>query len=163
MSCLSQTRPAVFLRIKTVKPTNAVKMLYSISSSKLHHTSGQCCIVTSNFLLFNNIIIMYCLSHNLLCSFTINSLHKKTTISSWVAPARQKCCHTANRLRVSKLTQLTIFHRTSPRVYRHGDSSRRCMPEKGGISAPGGGEPLTFITTSYCCSCLSKTLLVLCI
>ena len=24
-----------------------------------------------------NIIIMYCLSHNLLCSFTINSLHKK--------------------------------------------------------------------------------------
>ena len=35
-------------------------------------------------------------------------------------------CHTANRLRVSKLTQLTIFHRSSPRVYRHGDSSRRC-------------------------------------
>ena len=34
-------------------------------------------------------------------------------------------CHTANRLRVSKLTQLTIFHRSSPRVYRHGDSSRR--------------------------------------
>ena len=31
-----------------------------------------------------------------------------------------------NRLRVSKLTQLTIFHRSSPRVYRHGDSSRRC-------------------------------------
>ena len=26
-------------------------------------------------------------------------------------------CHTANRLRVSKLTQLTIFHRSSPRVY----------------------------------------------
>ena len=25
-------------------------------------------------------------------------------------------CHTANRLRVSKLTQLTIFHRSSPRV-----------------------------------------------
>ena len=37
------------------------------------------CIVTSNFLLFN-IIIMYCLSHNLLCSFTINSL--KPTIST---------------------------------------------------------------------------------
>ena len=35
-------------------------------------------------------------------------------------------CHTANRLRVSKLTQLTIFHRSSPHVYRHGDSSRRC-------------------------------------
>ena len=35
-------------------------------------------------------------------------------------------CHTANRLRVSKLTQLTIFHTSSPRVYRHGDSSRRC-------------------------------------
>ena len=31
-----------------------------------------------------------------------------------------------NRLRVSKLTQLTIFHRSSPRVYRQGDSSRRC-------------------------------------
>ena len=31
-----------------------------------------------------------------------------------------------NRLRVSKLTQLTIFHRSSPRVYRHGDSFRRC-------------------------------------
>ena len=31
-----------------------------------------------------------------------------------------------NRLRVSKLTQLTIFHRSSQRVYRHGDSSRRC-------------------------------------
>ena len=30
-----------------------------------------------------NIIIMYCLSHNLLCSFTINSLHKKNpTIST---------------------------------------------------------------------------------
>ena len=35
-------------------------------------------------------------------------------------------CHTANRLRVSKLTQLTIFHRSSPRVYRHIHSSRRC-------------------------------------
>ena len=35
-------------------------------------------------------------------------------------------CHTANRLHVSKLTQLTIFHRSSPHVYRHGDSSRRC-------------------------------------
>ena len=35
-------------------------------------------------------------------------------------------CHTANRLRVSKLTQLTIFHRSSPRVYRHIRSSRRC-------------------------------------
>ena len=35
-------------------------------------------------------------------------------------------CHTANRLRISKLTQLTIFHTSSPRVYRHGDSSRRC-------------------------------------
>ena len=35
-------------------------------------------------------------------------------------------CHTANRLRVSKLTQLTIFYTSSPRVYRHGDSSRRC-------------------------------------
>ena len=35
-------------------------------------------------------------------------------------------CHTANHLRVSKLTQLTIFHTSSPRVYRHGDSSRRC-------------------------------------
>ena len=34
-------------------------------------------------------------------------------------------CHTANRLRV-KLTQHTIFHRCSPCVYRHGDSSRRC-------------------------------------
>ena len=54
---------------------NAVQMLYSISSSKLHHTSGQWCIVTSNFLLFN--IIIYRVSHNLLYSFTINSLHKK--------------------------------------------------------------------------------------
>ena len=35
-------------------------------------------------------------------------------------------CHTANRLRVSKLTQLTIFHRSSPRVYRHIHGSRRC-------------------------------------
>ena len=35
-------------------------------------------------------------------------------------------CHTANRLRVSKLTQLTIFHTSSPHVYKHGDSSRRC-------------------------------------
>ena len=35
-------------------------------------------------------------------------------------------CHTANRLRVSKLTQLTIFHSSSPRVYRHIHSSRRC-------------------------------------
>ena len=35
-------------------------------------------------------------------------------------------CHTANPLRVSKLTQLTIFHTSSPRVYRHGDGSRRC-------------------------------------
>ena len=35
-------------------------------------------------------------------------------------------CHTANRLRVSKLTQLMIFHRSSPRVYRHIRSSRRC-------------------------------------
>ena len=77
MSCLPQTRPTVFLRIKTIKPTNALKMLYSISTSKLHHTSGQWCIVISNFLLLN-IIIMYCLSHNLLCFFTINSLHKKT-------------------------------------------------------------------------------------
>ena len=70
-----------FYLIKTIKATNAVQMLYSISSSKLHHTSGQWCIVTSNFLLFN-IIIMYCLSHNLLCSFTINFLHKKATIST---------------------------------------------------------------------------------
>ena len=31
-------------------------------------------------------------------------------------------CHTANGLRGFKLTQLTIFHRSSPRVY----SSRRC-------------------------------------
>ena len=82
MFCLFQTRPTVFLRIKTIKATNAVQMLYSISTSKLHHTSGQWCIVTSNFLLFN-IIIMHCLSHNLLCSFTINSLHKKNpTIST---------------------------------------------------------------------------------
>ena len=77
MSCLPQTWPTVFLRINSIKPTNAVQMLYSISSSKLHHTSGQWCVVTSNFLLFN-IIIMYCLSHNLLCSFTINSLQNKT-------------------------------------------------------------------------------------
>ena len=117
MSCLPQTRPTVFLRIKTIKATNAVQMLYSISTSKLHHTSGQWCIVTSNVLLFN-IIIMHCLSHNLLCSFTINSLHKKNNhkhppalichasvgtasqtsyicyLSSWVTPARQKCVAT---------------------------------------------------------------------
>ena len=80
MSCLPQTWPTVFLRIKTIKATNALQMLYSISSSKLHHTSGQWCIVTSNFLVFN--IIMYCLSHNLLCSFTINSLHTKKSIIS---------------------------------------------------------------------------------
>ena len=43
----------MFLRIKTIKATNAVQMLYSISSSKLHHTSGQWFIVISNFLLFN--------------------------------------------------------------------------------------------------------------
>ena len=156
MSCLPHTRPTVFLRIKTIKATNAVQMLYSISSSKLHHTSGQWCIVISNFLLFN-IIFMYCLSHNLLCFFTINSLHKKSTISTPLAliyamhlytqhhrhhtsakqlgcsrSPKMRCihlvyiyiyhgrCHTANRLRVSKLTQLTIFHRSSPRVYRHG-------------------------------------------
>ena len=77
MSCRPPTRPTVFLRIKTTKATNAVQTLYSISSSKLHRTSGQWCIVISNFLLFN-IIIMYCFSHKLLCSFTINSLHKKT-------------------------------------------------------------------------------------
>ena len=81
MYCLPQTRPTVFLWIKTIKATNALQILYSISTSKLHHTSGQWCIVISNFLLFN-IIIMYCLSHNLLCSFTINSLHKKNTIST---------------------------------------------------------------------------------
>ena len=90
MSCLPQTRPTVFLRIKTIKATNALQMLYSISSSKLHHTSEQWCIVISNFLLFN-IIIMYCLSHNLLCSFTINSLHKKTTIST--PPALKYAMH----------------------------------------------------------------------
>ena len=87
MSCLPQTQPTVFLRIKTIKATNAVQMLYSFSSSKLHHTSGQWCIVTSNFLLFN-IIIMYCLSHN-----TINSLHKKPTISTPPALMQFICRH----------------------------------------------------------------------
>ena len=47
---------------------------------------------------------------------------KNFSFSSYLSRGR---CHTANRLRVSKLTQLTIFHRSSPRVYRHGDSSRR--------------------------------------
>ena len=68
MSYLPQTRPAV----------NALQMLCSVSSSKLHHTSGQWCIVTSNFLLFN-IIIMYCLSHNLLCFFAQLTLSTKKT------------------------------------------------------------------------------------
>ena len=30
MFCLPQTRPTVFLRIKTIKATNAVQMVYSI-------------------------------------------------------------------------------------------------------------------------------------
>ena len=131
MSCLPQTWPTVFLRIKTIKATNAVQMLYSISSSKLHHTSGQGCIVTSNFLVFN-IIIMYCLSHNLLCSFTITLSTKKTIIStpstyichasvgtasqtsyicyisSWFAPARQNALHSSSwRAGASQLNHTT--------------------------------------------------------
>ena len=59
-----------------IKALKAVQMLHSISSSKLHHSSGQWSILTSNFLLFN-IIVMYCLSQNLPCYFTINSLPPK--------------------------------------------------------------------------------------
>ena len=83
MSCLPQTRPTVFLRIKTIKATNALQMLYSISTSKLHHTSGQWCIVISfsiKLLCIVFLIAYYVLSLLTLSTkktFTINSLHKK--------------------------------------------------------------------------------------
>ena len=96
MSCLPQTWPTVFLWIKTIKATNAVQMLYSISSSKLHHTSGQWCIVTSNFLLFN-IIIIYCLSHNLLSSPGDRALGTRTLCGNFFENNRRNFQEKNNR------------------------------------------------------------------
>ena len=109
-----------FYWIKAVKATNAMQRLYSISSSKLHHTSGQWSILTSNFLLFK-IIIMYCLSHNLLCSFTISSLHKKTTISTL---PRTYLCHAS----VGTASQTSVFnpHYICFKQLGHSHSPKMC-------------------------------------
>ena len=69
-----------------------------------------------------------------LLEHTLGERNRQNCLSSYWRPGVSLCnnrdrhgpYYTANRLRVSKLTQLTIFHRSSPRVYRHGDSSRRC-------------------------------------
>ena len=85
-----------------IKPLKAVQMLYSISSSKLHHSSGQWSIFTSNFLLWN-IIVIYCLSHNLLCSFTINSLPPK---KHHKGPPNTNLCHAS----VGMASQTSVFN-----------------------------------------------------
>ena len=78
-------------------------------------------------LLIAGVVLVSAIFHTLLppCHPYITSHFMEMIFSTCIYIYHGRC-HTANRLRVSKLTQLTIFHTSSPRVYRHGDSSRRC-------------------------------------
>ena len=78
---------------------------------KLHRHMAQCALVCSNV--------------GKQCNWRAGASLQRARFFCYIYIYHGRC-HTANRLRVSKLTQLTIFHRSSPRVYRHGDSSRRC-------------------------------------